>query len=160
MEIRQNYGGDEDPDLLFLPDSFDELCEFIKDKIDRKLYLCLKVVSSEDSVFNRLFNINVDGLNMPGLENICSNKKILSGHALNIVGYNENSFILKNSWGIEWGNFGKFYMKYNSLKENMCAVSISCIDMINIKIKRKITLYRNKNKTRNLSGGPVIQNPR
>lgn len=41
-------------------------------------------------------------------------EKILGGHAVHIVGYNNltSTLIIKNSWGKEWGDRGYFYMPY------------------------------------------------
>ena len=40
------------------------------------------------------------------------NDKILGGHAVLAVGYDDNKkyFIIRNSWGEEWGDQGYFYM--------------------------------------------------
>ena len=35
----------------------------------------------------------------------------LGGHAVTVVGYTENGFIIRNSWGESWGNYG--YSIYN-----------------------------------------------
>lgn len=42
-------------------------------------------------------------------------EQVLGGHAVCAVGYNDslNSFIIKNSWGPNWGVHGYFYMPYN-----------------------------------------------
>ena len=34
------------------------------------------------------------------------------GHAMTIVGYDKDSFIIRNSWGIEWGDEGYTYYPY------------------------------------------------
>jgi len=41
-------------------------------------------------------------------------EKILGGHAIMAVGYDEDKkvFIIRNSWGEEWGDKGYFYMPY------------------------------------------------
>jgi C1A family cysteine protease len=43
-------------------------------------------------------------------------ESVLGGHAVAIVGYNDNlnggSFICRNSWGTGWGQSGYFYMPY------------------------------------------------
>ena len=40
--------------------------------------------------------------------------KHLGGHAVTIVGYNEEGLILRNSWGKEWGNDGYWLYKYEN----------------------------------------------
>lgn len=44
-----------------------------------------------------------------------SNEKKLGGHAVALVGYNDTKkyFIVRNSWGEEWGDKGYFYMPYD-----------------------------------------------
>jgi len=34
------------------------------------------------------------------------------GHAMTIVGYNKDSFIVRNSWGVEWGDMGYTYYPF------------------------------------------------
>lgn len=34
------------------------------------------------------------------------------GHAVSIVGYTKDSFIIKNSWGVSWGDFGYTTMPF------------------------------------------------
>jgi C1A family cysteine protease len=43
------------------------------------------------------------------------NEKILGGHALECVGYDDFKgwLIMKNSWGPDWGDHGYFYMPYD-----------------------------------------------
>ena len=53
-----------------------------------------------------------------------NNEQLLGGHAICIVGYNDNyggitgngRFICKNSWGSSWGNNGYFYMPYQVIQ--------------------------------------------
>ena len=42
------------------------------------------------------------------------NEKVLGGHAVAVVGYcdKQKHFIIRNSWGEEWGDEGYFYMPY------------------------------------------------
>jgi len=42
-------------------------------------------------------------------------EKLLGGHAVACVGYNDNYFICRNSWGTSWGDKGYFYLPYNYL---------------------------------------------
>ena len=46
--------------------------------------------------------------------------KILGGHAVLAVGYcdDKKCFIIRNSWGKDWGEGGYFYMPYNFIKES------------------------------------------
>ena len=39
-------------------------------------------------------------------------EKFLGGHAMVIVGYNNEGFIIRNSWGINWGDEGYSIYKY------------------------------------------------
>jgi C1A family cysteine protease len=45
-----------------------------------------------------------------------ASEQVLGGHAVTIVGYNDNlnggRFICRNSWGTGWGDQGYFYMPY------------------------------------------------
>jgi C1A family cysteine protease len=44
-------------------------------------------------------------------------EQLLGGHAVTCVGYNDAKgvWIMKNSWGIGWGDKGNFYLPYNYL---------------------------------------------
>lgn len=46
-------------------------------------------------------------------------EQFLGGHAVCLVGYNDQSqyFIARNSWGVEWGDQGYFYMPYAVIKD-------------------------------------------
>jgi C1A family cysteine protease len=48
-------------------------------------------------------------LNMPG-----RHEQLLGGHAVMCVGYNDTTqrFIIRNSWGADWGISGYFTMPY------------------------------------------------
>jgi C1A family cysteine protease len=47
-------------------------------------------------------------------------EKVLGGHAVLIVGYNDeiNRYIVRNSWGAHWGDAGYFYMPYEFVHNN------------------------------------------
>jgi C1A family cysteine protease len=51
-------------------------------------------------------------LNMPGPK-----EKVMGGHAVMAVGYDNPArrFIIRNSWGSDWGQKGYFTMPYNYL---------------------------------------------
>ena len=46
-------------------------------------------------------------------------ESILGGHAVCLVGYNDNTrtFIARNSWGTSWGKSGYFYMPYQVIQD-------------------------------------------
>ena len=48
-------------------------------------------------------------------------EKVLGGHAVAAVGFNENSFIIRNSWGEQWGENGYFYMPNEFITNNNLA---------------------------------------
>lgn len=51
-------------------------------------------------------------------------EKLLGGHAVMGVGYNDETrcFIIRNSWGIDWGDKGYFYMPYDFItSKNLCS---------------------------------------
>ena len=49
---------------------------------------------------------------------------ILGGHAVMAVGYDNDKevFIVRNSWGVNWGDQGYFYMPYEYMtNKNLCS---------------------------------------
>jgi len=51
------------------------------------------------------------------------NDKFIGGHAIVLCGYDENKkeFILRNSWGIYWGDNGYFYLPYDYItNKDLC----------------------------------------
>jgi len=57
----------------------------------------------------------LDQQDYPAINN--SDNELIGGHAMNIVGYDDNInggiFIVENSWGTSWGDNGYFALKYN-----------------------------------------------
>ena len=43
--------------------------------------------------------------------------KDMGGHAICCIGYNENGFILLNTWGSSWGDFGQVTLPYDEINE-------------------------------------------
>lgn len=43
-------------------------------------------------------------------------QKIISGHAMVIVGYDDTGFIIRNSWGTSWGDNGYTKMTYDAFR--------------------------------------------
>jgi len=59
-----------------------------------------------------------------------STEKLLGGHAVTIVGYDnrKRSFLIQNSWGEGWGIKGKFWMPYAYLLDPSRADDFWCIE--------------------------------
>lgn len=62
---------------------------------------------------------NTGNMPMPNRET----ESILGGHAVMCVGYNDKTekFIVRNSWGTEWGDEGYFYMPYEFMLSEDCS---------------------------------------
>ena len=60
------------------------------------------------------------------------NEKILGGHAVLAVGYIEDKkvFIIRNSWGEQWGDKGYFYMPYSYILNKKLANDMWIIDHV------------------------------
>ena len=79
-------------------------------------------------VYESFMNVTKNGLvPMPDLKT----EKIQGGHAMNIIGYNDDNkmFICANSWSIYWGDKGFCYMPYSyilntSLAGDLCFLSL------------------------------------
>ena len=69
-------------------------------------------------VYSSFLKINKKGIMLYPSKN----ERNLGGHAVVIVGFNDNYlnnkgyFICRNSWGVEWGDKGYFYMPYEVIK--------------------------------------------
>ena len=66
-------------------------------------------------VYDSFYNITSNGI-MP-YPNV-NTEQLLGGHAVALVGYNDNTnrFIARNSWGTGWGDRGYFYMPYQVIQ--------------------------------------------
>lgn len=77
----------------------------------------------------------------------CWNRKVLGGHALCAVGYNNKSphfkkdghIKCKNSWGKDFGDKGYIYLSYKYIKANMID-AFSCVDILDPKPYRIVDL--------------------
>jgi len=51
------------------------------------------------------------------------NEKVLGGHTVLLCGYDDSKqlFLVRNSWGKEWGEGGYFWMSYNFLLSKSCS---------------------------------------
>lgn len=71
------------------------------------------------ALYSEFLEIKEDGvLAMPNKDS-----KYLGGQCVMAVGYDDNkqSFIIRNSFGVEWGDKGHFYMPYDYITEtNLC----------------------------------------
>lgn len=60
-------------------------------------------------------------------------ERLLGGHAVLLVGYNlsRQVYIVRNSWGRNWGDQGYFYMPFNVLQDNTMSGDFWTIKSIN-----------------------------
>jgi len=67
------------------------------------------------NVYGSFFNLNSTGL-MPYPD--LGRERLLGAHAVCIVGYRDidSRFIVRNSWGPGWGDYGYFYMPYQVIE--------------------------------------------
>lgn len=61
-----------------------------------------------------------------------SDEKLLGGHCVVAVGYDDNRkmFIIRNSWGTEWGDGGYFYMPYEFITNEEYCSDFWCLERI------------------------------
>ena len=61
-------------------------------------------------------------------------EKLLGGHAVTCIGYDDTSqvWIMKNSWGSNWGDHGSFYLPYKYLLDTKLTGDIWKISKFNI----------------------------
>jgi len=59
-------------------------------------------------------------------------EKMMGGHAISIVGYNDNTkhFIIRNSWGKEWGDDGYGYIPYDYVLDDNLASDFWIIERV------------------------------
>jgi len=71
---------------------------------DTSAYTLFEGLNTTKYVYNPLTNTGA----------LVSGAKMLGGHAVPIVGYNDKmqAFLCQNSWGSSWGNHGFFYIPY------------------------------------------------
>lgn len=60
-------------------------------------------------------------------------ERLLGGHAVLLVGYNDarNHFIVRNSWGVNWGDRGYFYMPYQVIQNTRMSDDFWVIKEVN-----------------------------
>jgi C1A family cysteine protease len=61
-----------------------------------------------------------------------NSESVVGGHAVMGVGYDDskNAFIIRNSWGEDWGDGGYFYMPYQYISNPSFASDFWCIKSI------------------------------
>jgi C1A family cysteine protease len=61
-----------------------------------------------------------------------NSESVVGGHAVMGVGYDDskNAFIIRNSWGEDWGDGGYFYMPYNYISNPQLASDFWCMKSI------------------------------
>jgi len=72
------------------------------------------------------------------------NDRSLGGHAVMCVGFNDETrtFIMRNSWGPEWGDQGYFYIPYEYLTDpgltsDIWALELTYEKMLNSKVFKR-----------------------
>ena len=57
---------------------------------------------------------------------------LLGGHAVLVCGYDDTKsmFIVRNSWGVGWGDKGYFYLPYDYLTNSSYSTDLWCIDTV------------------------------
>ena len=77
---------------------------------------------------NNLNSRFLDSNGVVKMENFRNNKNRVGGHALCIVGYDDDisggAFKIVNSWGKDWGKDAFFYLRYSDLDVLVCAYAL------------------------------------
>lgn len=82
-----------------------------------------KIIIASDHMIIFGFLVNEDFENIkPGqILNYNKNLEVLGGHAVVCVGYNLSGILVRNSYGLEWGDKGYFYMSWEYLESGACS---------------------------------------
>lgn len=76
------------------------------------------------------------------------NDPSLGGHAMVVVGYDDNkyggAFEILNSWGTAWGNNGYIWVKYNDFKNKTNSTYVMIDKVGSPIVKNNTTTYKNK----------------
>jgi len=122
----------------FKPPNTPNLLNIIEDILNKTLYLHISCIFGPNSDFieilqdsSRLEELNEENPENPS--NYCGSKNSGGGnkdnHGLVIIGIEGDHVIIKNSWGYEWGDFGKFKIRKDALFNNLCIEYVTVIDM-------------------------------
>ena len=102
---------------------------------------------------NALNSKFLDSNGVVRMENFRNNSYRAGGHALCIVGFDDNisggAFKIVNSWGKDWGKKGFFWLRYNDLDIVRCAYALLSNENIE---KRKGVFKTNQLRIQNNSG--------
>lgn len=72
------------------------------------------------------FSAYVGGMKMNnGIIEIPKTTEIIGSHMMLIIGWNENGFIIQNSWGAEWGNNGTAILPYEYTIEEAWGINFN-----------------------------------
>jgi C1A family cysteine protease len=76
-----------------------------------------------------------------------ADEKNIGGHAVVLVGYDDEKkwFIVRNSWGVAWGDKGYFYMPYDYVTDNKL-----CDDFWTVRLVSAATAARAKRQAQSL----------
>ena len=81
------------------------------------------------NVYDSFYNIGRSGvMNYPNK----ARERLLGGHAACIVGYRDSDsrFIVRNSWGPGWGDYGYFYMPYQVAQDSAMSYDFWVINAV------------------------------
>ena len=82
-------------------------------------------------VYDNFYNADISTTNyiMP-LPN--TNSQLVGRHATTIIGWEDsiNCFLIQNSWGVNWGKKGLFYMPYSFIIDTNHCFDFWCIESI------------------------------
>lgn len=71
-------------------------------------------------------------------------QQMLGGHAVCVAGYTEDSFIIRNSWSVEWGDKGYCYYPFNNFGMHWEIWTALDADSNSEGLQRKVEKYANK----------------
>jgi C1A family cysteine protease len=72
------------------------------------------------------------------------NEECLGGHCVVLCGYNDNKqvWIMRNSWGVEWGDDGYFYLPYAYLLDSNLATDFWAIQKVSTYTEKVMKYFR------------------
>lgn len=117
MSILKNVGSILEADYPYY--TMDKISDELKDKAKKNRiegYAKLNTIDSVKAALNKngpcLIAVPVYNYGMRMWKPTSQYDESLGGHAMTIVGYNKVGFIIRNSWGMDWGDFGYTIFPY------------------------------------------------